>query len=300
MLLGLCLLLLPVGIRIFGGKGQVDVIATYEQKVEKLNEKERLACLQAAEAYNARLFSEGWLQKEEYSKQLNLAEGAGELTGIMGSLTIPKIHLKLPIRHGTSEAVLASCVGHLLESSLPVGGENTHSVLTSHRGVPNAQLFTRLDELEKGDVFSIAVCGEVLNYEVCRIQTVKPEEVQAVKIQEGRDLVSLVTCTPYGLNTHRLIVTGERVQRQSAGAQTQEMQKSRVSKWDAIPIFVAGIFLLAGKLPAFLRRKRQRHHRKEKRHEKVDGYSSRKFAMRAADGGTRGKGEHRNKSTREL
>lgn len=125
-------------------------------------------------------------------------------------LEIPKIELKLPIYHGTEEETLAKGVGHISESDLPVGGESTHSLLAGHRGLPNAQLFTRLNELEVGDVFVIHLYGLEHTYEVCEISVIKPEDTDVLAVQEGRELISLITCTPYGINTHRLIVTGER------------------------------------------------------------------------------------------
>ena len=129
----------------------------------------------------------------------------------MGTLQIPKINVNLPIYHGTDEEVLKNGIGHLQGSSLPVGGENTHCVLTGHRGLPNSKLFTRLDELENGDLFFIDVCGTKMAYQVKNLQIIKPEEVDCLNIEAEKDLVSLVTCTPYGINTHRLVVTGERI-----------------------------------------------------------------------------------------
>ncbi len=137
--------------------------------------------------------------------------------GVMGYLEIPKISVCLPIGHGTDDEVLAGEVGHLPGSSFPVGGEGTHAVLTGHRGLPSARLFTDLDQLAENDRFRITVLGEVLDYEVREIQTVLPEETQNLRIRPGEDLVTLVTCTPYGVNTHRLLVTGERVHGEAAG-----------------------------------------------------------------------------------
>lgn len=166
-----------------------------------------------ARAYNNRLYSSrnGGITTErtnsdDYMSQLNFSQH-----GMMGSLEIPKIGVKLPILHGTGEDVLAKNVGHLEGSSLPVGGLNTRAVLTAHRGLPTAKLFTRLDEIVEGDQFFINTGSETLAYEVSGIEVIEPEEISVLDPVRGEDLVTLVTCTPYGLNTHRLLVTGHRV-----------------------------------------------------------------------------------------
>lgn len=146
------------------------------------------------------------LSESSYYSQLSVGE-----KGVMGALEIPEINVNLPIRHGTSEEVISGGVGHLQGSSLPAGGENTRSILTSHRGLPSSKLFTRLDELKKGDLFFVNVCDEIMAYRVCEILVIAPDEMERLAIIPGKDLVSLVTCTPYGLNTHRPVVTGERV-----------------------------------------------------------------------------------------
>ncbi len=175
--------------------------------------------LERARAYNRNLAAAGGGMTaggkgagEEYETLLD-PDGSG----IMGYLEIPKISVCLPIGHGTDDEVLAGEVGHLPGSSLPVGGEGTHAVLTGHRGLPSARLFTDLDQLEEKDCFRITVLGEVLDYEVREIQTVLPEETENLRIRPGEDLVTLVTCTPYGVNTHRLLVTGERMQGEGSG-----------------------------------------------------------------------------------
>ena len=129
----------------------------------------------------------------------------------MGSLEIPKISVNLPIYHGTDEEVLSTGIGHMEGTSLPIGGNNTRTILAGHRGLPNSKLFTRLDELEKGDYFFIHVLDEVLAYEVIDIEVIEPEDSGKLGVAPEKDLATLLTCTPYGLNTHRLIVTGERV-----------------------------------------------------------------------------------------
>ncbi|MFR0568623.1 class C sortase [Bifidobacterium apri] len=147
---------------------------------------------------------EAWLHDKEYLSLLNVGHG------VIGSIQIPKISVNLPIYHGTSDAVLDDGVGHLYGTSLPVGGAGTHSVLTAHRGLSNKTLFTRLDELQVGDPFYIKVMNETLGYRVISITTIEPTQIKGLTIRTGEDLVTLMTCTPYGINTHRLLVTGKR------------------------------------------------------------------------------------------
>ena len=164
----------------------------------------------------------------------------------MGSMDIPKIGVELPIYHGTSEEVLSKGIGHLQGSSLPVGGESTHSILTGHRGLPQSKLLTRLDEMEKGDYFFFHVLNETLAYQVTEIQVVKPEEVSILKIQEGQDLASIITCTPYGLNTHRLIVTGKRVpyEAKKANSMGEELPSTRELVLTLLPVAFLLLFLM--------------------------------------------------------
>lgn len=214
LILGMCLCAYPLIASIFERYEQQDAISTYQNEVEK-NSDEIQNCLENAMRYNEMLYQsqkaivaglqEGILSEANYLQELNLTK-----TGMMGSIEIPKISVNLPIYHGTSDAVLSNAVGHVEGTSLPVGGNNTHSILTGHRGLPSSQLFTRLDEMEEGDLFYIKVCDEVLAYQVQKIQVIKPEEVECLEIQQDRDLVSLITCHPYGINTHRLVITGER------------------------------------------------------------------------------------------
>ena len=169
--------------------------------------------LLAAELFNQELLKAGGgMHCEPTKEEHRLYENALNVdgSGMMGYLEIPKIQVYLPIYHGTEDAVLAKGVGHLEGSSLPVGGDGTHAVLTGHRGLPSATLFTDLDQLEKDDTFTISVLGEELTYAVTEIRTVLPEETENLRIADGKDQVTLVTCTPYGVNTHRLLVTGTR------------------------------------------------------------------------------------------
>ncbi|KAB7788594.1 sortase [Bifidobacterium cebidarum] len=191
------------------------VINSYQGKVDSLDQAERDKQMAEARKYNESLAGDpvhdpfipgsGYALPENYTSVLN-PDG----DGVMGYLTIKKIDVYLPIYHGTSEDILDKGVGHMRQTALPIGGEDRRPVLTGHRGLPNAELFTRLDELDKGDVFTINVLGKTLAYKVVEIKTVLPSELEELRAVKGRDLVTLLTCTPYGVNTHRLLVTGER------------------------------------------------------------------------------------------
>lgn len=179
-----------------------------------MDETQRKALWDAATAYNASLAqkrSQNWElsqeEKAQYDALLSATTG-----GVMGYVEIPSIQVSLPIYHGTGEVALQKGAGHLTGSSLPVGGESTHTVLSSHRGLPSARLFTDLDRLQAGDVFYLHVLGETLAYAVDQILTVEPHETQALEIVPGEDYCTLFTCTPYGINTHRLLVRGHRTE----------------------------------------------------------------------------------------
>ncbi|MEY8403462.1 class C sortase [Oscillospiraceae bacterium 44-34] len=188
-------------------------IMSYAEAVSGLSEEEYDRLYQEAEAYNRRIpersnpFVPTEEEKAEYETILNV-----ENDGVMGYIEIPLINVALPIYHGTSESVLQVAIGHLDWTSLPVGGESSHAVISGHRGLPSAELFTRLDRLAKGDRFMIYVLNEVLTYEVDQILIVLPEDVSALQIIPGQDYCTLVTCTPYGINTHRILVRGRRVE----------------------------------------------------------------------------------------
>ena len=230
LLTGLSLLLYPTFSDYWNSFHQSRAIAGYVEDVAGLDKARYDALWQAAQAYNEKLpgtvvnhaLTEA--QREEYDSLLNVSG-----TGIMGYVEIPSIQCVLPVYHGTNEAVLQIAVGHLEWSSLPVGGEGTHCVISGHRGLPSAKLFTNLDKLVVGDVFMLRVLDEVLTYEVDQILIVEPQETAALEIEEGKDYCTLVTCTPYGVNTHRLLVRGHRV------ANAQEAKTVRVTA-DAVQI----------------------------------------------------------------
>ena len=212
-LLGLSLLLYPAVSDYWNSKHQTRAIAVYSEEVSGLDEDQYQALWEAAAAYNASLLERdnAYLlteeQKAAYEQLLNVSG-----LGIMGYIEIPSIDCSLPIYHGTEESVLQIAIGHLEWTSLPVGGESTHCVLSGHRGLPSAKLFTNLDKLQEGDVFLLRVLDEVLTYEVDQILIVEPQETGALRIVEGEDYCTLVTCTPYGINTHRLLVRGHRIE----------------------------------------------------------------------------------------
>lgn len=214
-LAGFLLLLYPLISNMVHQRQQSDAVASYDSAVSNRSEEEIQEILNQATEYNNMLFQSNGaivdnmdtsiLSDESYNSLLNQANG------IMGSIEIPKIDVDLPVYHGTEDDVLSVGVGHIQGTSLPVGGENTHCVLSGHRGLPGSSLFTRLDEMKEGDLFFLSVMGETLAYKVYDIQVVDPDNTEVLEITVGKDDVSLVTCTPYGLNTHRLVVTGERV-----------------------------------------------------------------------------------------
>ncbi len=238
LLVGLSLLLYPSVSDYWNSFHSSRAISAYAEDVANLDEVQYEEMWSAARAYNRALaerstnFALSDAQKEEYEKLLDISG-----VGIMGYLEIPELNMSLPIYHGTEESVLQIAAGHLEWSSLPVGGESSHCVISGHRGLPSAKLFTDLDKLQEGDVFVLRVLDEVLTYEVDQIRVVEPSQVSDLEIVEGSDLCTLVTCTPYGINTHRLLVRGHRIEN------IQESQTIRVTS-DAMqiePLIVAPI-----------------------------------------------------------
>jgi sortase A len=209
---GLALLLYPSVSDYWNSLHQTKAISEYNEAVAELSSEEYNRVLSEAREYNSKLvpgntnFTLNDEQRQIYNSMLNISKD-----GTMGYIDIPSINCTLPIYHGTSASVLEVGVGHLEGSSLPVGGESTHCVLSSHRGLPSAKLFSNLDKLVEGDTFVIRTLDEVLTYEVDQILIVLPDEVDALAIESGKDYCTLVTCTPYGVNTHRLLVRGHRV-----------------------------------------------------------------------------------------
>lgn len=228
-LAGLGFISYPTVSNLWNQAHQSRAIATYSEQVEKLDDSENKAMLKAARKYNKSLLkkSDHWkLSKKDKKKYESLLDVSG--TGIMGYIEIPKIDCSLPVYHGTDEGALQIAIGHLEGSSLPVGGKSTHSVLSGHRGLPSARLFTDLDQMEEGDIFILNVLGRKLAYEVDQIKVVLPEEMSDLEVIEGQDLCTLVTCTPYGINTHRLLVRGHRTKYVEEKVEEQKVQTKKV------------------------------------------------------------------------
>lgn len=212
-LIGLSLLLYPTFSDYWNSFHQSRAIASYAEAVAQVDDDTYVKMLEAARAYNEKLAGseQSWtLSEEELEEYYELLNVAG--SGIMGYIEIPSINVSLPIYHGVDEAVLQIAIGHIEGSSLPVGGLGSHCVLSGHRGLPSAKLFTNLDQLVEGDVFMIRVLDETLTYEVDQIRIVEPTDLSALEREDGKDYCTLVTCTPYGVNSHRLLVRGHRIE----------------------------------------------------------------------------------------
>ena len=276
-LAGLSLLLYPFVANKWNTYRQSRLISSYEEVVSEKTEAGAIdyeAEWLKAQQYNDELMpmilpdsfaiAEAEGEDEEYMAALNLA---GD--GIMGTVEIPKIGITLPIYHTTEEEVLERAAGHLEGSSLPIGGENTHAVISAHRGLPSAALFTDLDLLETGDHFLIHVLDETLCYEVDQILTVEPDETDALQVEDGEDLVTLLTCTPYGVNSHRLLVRGHRVPYEENVVAEEETPLAAVSLhtnyllWVFVGLGVTALFILV----LFLFDRRARKKRQKEREE---------------------------------
>lgn len=244
-LLGLSLILYPTVADWWNSFHQTRAVASYVEKVTTMDDGKYEEIWSAAWEYNQSLldrpndFILTPEQQANYQSLLNIGDN-----GVMGYIEIPKIDVLLPLYHGTDRVVLQVAVGHLEWTSLPVGGEGSHCVVSGHRGLPSAKLFTDLDQMEVGDTFLLRVLDEVLTYEVDQIRIVEPQETDDLLIEEGKDLCTLVTCTPYGINTHRMLVRGRRIA-------TEEVKAVRRVTADAIQIepitvapFVAAPMLL--------------------------------------------------------
>lgn len=233
-------------------RGQQDTIRTYHAKVQTMNQEEIDAAWEEAQIYNENLAGDpvhdpfvmgsGYVLPDNYEDVLNI-----EGDGVMGEIEIPKIDVDLPIYHGTSEEVLEKGAGHLEMTALPIGGKNRHPVISAHRGLPSAELFTRLDEMEIGDEFYIHVLDETLAYEVDQIEVIEPEELSLLQPEEDKDLVTLLTCTPYAVNTHRLLVRGTRVPYEETTPEDTVTTVEHENTWlnDYLYAILAGLSILA-------------------------------------------------------
>lgn len=221
--------------------------ASYTESVAGLKEDDYSSMWLEAQDYNRRIreLNSQFIRTEELDEEYeSLLDVSG--TGIMGYVEIPRLNITLPIYHGTSDGVLQIATGHLEWSSLPVGGAGTHSVISGHRGLPSAQLFTNLPDLEIGDVFYLRVLNEVLTYEVDQIVTVLPDDFSELRIESGKDYCTLVTCTPYAINTHRLLVRGHRIE--SEEQQIRQLlvtaEAARIEPLIVAPVIMAPMLLL--------------------------------------------------------
>ena len=245
-LAGLSLLLYPTISNAYNTWLQSKAIAVYSQQAGQMNEE-----LYQQEMEKARAFNEALLQRAnpyalteqlqaQYEDALNITAN-----GIMAYVQIPSIDVTLPIAHGTSDEVLRDKIGHLEWSSLPVGGVNTHSVISGHRGLPSAELFTNIDHLQLGDKFYIHVLGQSLQYQVCNIAVVEPNDQLLLRIEEGQDLVTLVTCTPYGINSHRLLIRGIRIGEGNEAVQQEIYVKNEISTVDVVVLVSVILVIIA-------------------------------------------------------
>ena len=238
LFIGLSLMLYPTFADWWNSMHQTRAVASYVEQVANMNEDQYHEIWDAAWDYNQSLMdrpNDYLLNEEQKLTYESLLDVGGN--GIMGYVEIPSLNVMLPIYHGTAESVLQVAVGHLEWTSLPVGGESSHCVISGHRGLPSARLFTDLDKMQVGDIFMLRVLDEILTYEVDQIRIVEPHITEDLLIQEGEDLCTMFTCTPYGINSHRLLVRGHRI------ANIEEAKVARVTA-DAIqiePLMVAPI-----------------------------------------------------------
>ena len=243
LFIGICGLLYPSVSQYWNSKTQTRAVENYQALLDSLKEEDYTAFFQEAEAYNETLF-----KLEDHLVDYRYLEGYDEIlnisgNGIMGYVSIPKLGVELPVYHGISAEVLNIACGHLEGTSLPVGGTNTHCVLSAHRGLPHAKLFTELDKMELGDTFTITVLDRTVTYQVDQIKVVRPHEIDDVRIIEGADHCTLLTCTPYGINSHRLLVRGTRIEN-AAPVLYVTSDAYRIDSLVATPVVAAPILFI--------------------------------------------------------
>ncbi len=238
-------------------------VASYREAAADVTKEEAAAYLEAAASYNEALYRAGSAAALSRPERIGGYEETLDIdgTGMMGFVTIDKLNVELPIYHGTTSRVLSSGAGHLEGSSLPVGGPNTHSVISAHRGLPSARLFTNLDRLEEGDLFTVTVLDQVLTYEVDQISIVLPSEFENLYIEPGEDYCTLMTCTPYGINTHRLLVRGVRTETEG-GENRLTADARRIDSFLVAPFLAVPLLLL---LLVFLWVRTRRRKKNDKR-----------------------------------
>ena len=264
---GLSVMLYPTISDYVNQRNQSRAVANYAQSVDTMTDADYSAYFDAADAFNAQVAANenALYRPDQLSGYYDTLDITG--TGIMGYITIAKIGVELPIYHGTSDSVLQIAAGHLEGTSLPVGGASTHAVISAHRGLPSAKLFTNLDQLEVGDTFTITVLDRVLTYEVDKSTIVLPTQTDDLLVADGKDYVTLMTCTPYGINTHRLLVRGRRVEtpdqfkRIRVTAEALKIEPIIVAPVMALPML---LILLIGMLLSTRKRKKTRGEEHEK------------------------------------
>ena len=243
LFVGVCGLLYPSVSQYWNTKTQTRAVENYREILESLKPEDYEAYFQQAEAYNNELSKLSdplfdYRKVKGYNDALNISGN-----GIMGYVSIPKLSVELPLYHGVTADVLNVACGHIEGTSLPVGGEGTHCVLSAHRGLPHAKLFTELDKMELGDTFTITVLDRTVTYQVDQIKVVRPDEIEDVQIVEGEDLCTLLTCTPYGINSHRLLVRGTRIEN-AAPILHVTSSAYRIDSLVATPVVAAPILLI--------------------------------------------------------
>ena len=244
-LAGLSLLLYPPVSNYWNSLHQARIVSSYMENVSRMENARKLELFEAADVYNRELAAQPThfqLTPEEQAAYEQTLDVSG--TGVMGYLEIPKINVSLPIYHGTETTVLEFAIGHLAGTSLPVGGESTHAVLTGHTGLPSSRLLTDLNQMEVGDIFYVQIMDETLTYEVDQIRKVLPEKTKDLEIAEGEDYCTLVTCTPYGINTHRLLVRGHRIETARTAIMKFSADALKIEPLIVIPFLAAPILLV--------------------------------------------------------
>ena len=249
LVVGAGLLAYPTIANYWNSFHQTQAIMSYTEAVSTMSAEDYEKILDQAKAYNKRLGQTGirWTlteeQKKEYERMLAI-----DGSGVMGYISIPKIHVKLPIYHGTEESILQTSIGHIEQTSLPVGGKSSHCSVSGHRGLPSARLFTDLDMIAEGDTWTMTVLNETLTYEADQIRIVEPTDVSTLNITQGKDQCTLITCTPYGINTHRLLIRGHRIPNADGDARLTadaiQIEPIYIAPFLAVPILLALLAVL--------------------------------------------------------
>ena len=290
LLAGLGLLGYPTFADWWNSFHQSRAIAGYSEQVSKIDDAEYEKMLEDAREYNKTLLEKGVgrfimtdEEREEYNSLLDI-----DGSGIMGYVEIPKINVSLPIYHGTDEAVLQIAVDHIEGSSLPVGGEGTHCVISGHRGLPSAKLFTDLDQLTEGDIVQITVLDETLTYEIDQIRIVLPNELEELALDPKKDYLTLVTCTPYGINSHRMLVRGHRIDNPDAHDVRVTSDATQIKPLHVLPVVIGIIAVILVIYMIVSSRRRSRNIRTYRaltmeRHEKEKSFSMDYYYTRHPD-----------------